>query len=213
MKLKKFEPKSIDPFSTIMLVGARRSGKSYYMKHLVQKLKSKYSLIVVFTHTKINHFWDDITDEKYIFETWNPSVIQKIYKRNEKIDNDLDKINPNTLIILDDMADDTNLRTDSTFMSLFVRGRHHKCGLIMSTQYINLLSPTIRNNLDIIVIPIQRNKKNIDLLYEFYGSVVDKDLFVELLRNNTKNYSVLVIRNDLHSNSPTEIFLTDKAGK
>jgi hypothetical protein len=109
------------------------------------------------------------------------------------------------------MADDTNLRTDNTFMSLFVRGRHHKCGVLMSTQYINLLSPTIRNNLDIIVIPIQRNKKNVDLLYDFYGSLVDKDEFYKILKNYTKDYGVLVIRNDLHSNDVNEIFLSSKA--
>jgi hypothetical protein len=211
MKLKKFDSKSIDAYSTVMLVGARRSGKSYYMKWLVEKIKSKYSLIIVFTQTKVNEFWNDITDSKYIYDKWNPSVIEKVYKRNEKIDKELDKINPNTLIILDDMADDTNLRTDNTFMSLFVRGRHHKCGVLMSTQYINLLSPTIRNNLDIIVIPIQRNKKNVDLLYDFYGSLVDKDEFYKILKNYTKDYGVLVIRNDLHSNDVNEIFLSSKA--
>jgi len=181
------------------------------MKWLVEKIKAKYSLIVVFTQTKVNEFWNDITDSKYIFDRWNPSVVEKIYKRRQKIDKELTKINPNTLIILDDMADDTNLRTDNTFMSLSVRGRHHKCGVLMSTQYINLLSPTIRNNLDIIVIPMQRNKKNIDLLYDFYGSLVDKDEFFKLLKDNTKDYGVLVIRNDLHSNNVNEIFLSDKA--
>ena len=47
--LNKFDHISIDPSSTMLIVGSRRSGKTTYAKYLVSQINKFYNYIIVFT--------------------------------------------------------------------------------------------------------------------------------------------------------------------
>ena len=205
MELNRFNLKeklSIDPASTILIVGSRRTGKTFYSKYLVNAIKPLYSLIIVITHSKIKKEWSEVVEDDMIFDHYDPDIIKLIVKRNKLIINECPDINPNVLIIFDDVLDDKSLKTDKMIEMIFTRGRHLHIGIIFNTQYLNSISKTMRVNSDIVIVTIQNNLQALDILYESYG-VIKKNEFIQLVNEYTQNRMVFVIRNDKLSNKPT----------
>ena len=212
-KLINFDKKEkilIDPSSSILVVGSRRSGKTQYSKYLVDQIKDLYSLIILFTHTKSSHQWDNIINSNCIFDEFDDLIIDKIIKRNQILKEHCPDININTLIIFDDIIDDSNLKNDDSIKRIFTAGRWHNIGIIFLTQYLNALSPTSRTNCDIIICCVQNSLQSVEILYDSYG-IIDKKQFVELLNNYTKDFSVFIIKNDKNTNVPEIKYQFDKA--
>lgn len=134
-----------------------------------------------------------------IFDEYEPEVINKIIKRNRILKENCPDMNPYALIIFDDVIDDSTLRNDETIKGIFTRGRHECIGILFLTQYLKALSPTCRNNCDIVICCIQNSNEAIDILYNSYG-IIKKWKFIELLNDYTQDYSVFIIRNDSSSN-------------
>ena len=213
IKLKIFNDKEkllIDPSSSILVVGSRRSGKTTYSKYLVEKIKHLYSLIIVFTHTKSSRQWNNLIPEKFIIEKYNPEIIENIIERNKILKKNCPDINRNTLVIFDDVIDDSSLRNDDSIKSIFTIGRWNNIGILFLTQYLNAVSPTCRNNSDIVICCIQNSNQAIEILYNTYG-IIDKQTFINLLNENTKDYNVFIIRNDINDNNPIKKYFRDKA--
>jgi len=213
IKLKIFNDKEkllIDPSSSILVVGSRRSGKTTYSKYLVEKIKHLYSLIIVFTHTKSSGQWNNLIPEKFIIEKYNPEIIENIIERNKILKKNCPDINRNTLVIFDDVIDDSSLRNDDSIKSIFTIGRWNNIGILFLTQYLNAVSPTCRNNSDIVICCIQNSNQAIEILYNTYG-IIDKQTFINLLNENTKDYNVFIIRNDINDNNPIKKYFRDKA--
>ena len=204
MELKKFNLKeklSIDPASTILIVGSRRTGKTFYSKYLVNAIKPLYSLIIVFSHSKFEKEWNEVVEEDMIFDHYNPDIIGLIVKRNKKIIKSCPDINPNALIIFDDVIDDKSLKKDQMLDMLFTRGRHLHIGVIFNTQYLYALSKDMRVNTDIVIVTMQSNLQALEILYESYG-IIKKSEFITLINQYTENHRVFIIRNDKLSNNP-----------
>lgn len=213
MDLKKFNTKeklTIDPASTILICGSRRSGKTTYAKYLVNYIQVLYSLIIVFTHTKNSYQWNELVDEDDIFDEYYPEIIELIERRNKILMEKCPEINPNALIIFDDIIDDSSIRNDETIKRIFTRGRWSHIGCVFLTQYLNFLSPTIRVNADIIICPIQTSLQSFEILYDSYG-IIEKKLFFALINKYTHNHSVFIIRNDKKSNVPEIKYQWDRA--
>jgi hypothetical protein len=204
-KFDKYEKRNIDPASTILITASRRSGKTYYAKYLVKKIKNLYSLIICFTNTKNSGQWNSILDNDNIIDGYDPEIIEMIYKRNRILKQKAPKANRNVLIIFDDVIDNKKIKNDDMVESLFIRGRHDKIGVIFITQKLTRVSPTIRENSDIIIVPIQKSRKALEALSEEYGVVNSGKDFINLINYYTKDYNVFVIRNDKNSNDPDEI--------
>lgn len=213
MELKRFNLKEklgIDPASTILIVGSRRTGKTFYSKYLVNAIKPLYSLIIVITHSKIQKEWYEVVEDGMIFNHYDPNIIRLIVKRNKKIIKHCPDINPNVLIVFDDVIDDRSLKNDELIQMIFTRGRHLHIGIIFNTQYLNAISKTMRVNSDIVIVTIQSNLEALDILYESYG-VIKKNEFVNLVNEYTQNRMVFVIRNDKLSNKPITKYQWDIA--
>ena len=182
----------------IGLIAKRNSGKSVLLKHLVNSEKHKFHKIFVLCPTeKINRFYSDIVSDDCIFDNYDEKWMNKLIEKMTEINaNKPTKERKNILLILDDCVSDHNFHQSPTIKKLFLRGRHINISLLITTQYIYLISPSMRNNLDYIFCG-QMNKQSIDLLTnEFLSGDITKEEFIKMYNRCTKDYNFLVINNN-----------------
>jgi hypothetical protein len=177
------------------LLAKRNSGKSVLLKHLVESEKHKFAKIWVICPTeKINRFYSDIVDDECIFDSYDEKWVNKLIdKMTEMNSNKTAKERKNVLLILDDLVSDHNFHQSPSFKKIIIRGRHINIAIILTFQYLNLIPPTARSNLDTLFVG-QMNKQSVDLLVsEFISGDISKEEFIKMYNRCTKDYNFLVI--------------------
>ena len=171
----------------------RNSGKSCMMKYIVEKAKHLFKQIILISPTeKINHYYKDIVDEKFVFDELNENWIKRLIEKMTKMNSGkTDKEKTDILLILDDVCTDNNMKS-KPFMSLFTRGRHLNISIIISMQYPYHLPPLVRANFDYLLVS-QMNQQSIDLIYDEYISHMDRKEFNNLYKKSVVDYNFLLI--------------------
>ena len=180
------------------LLAKRNSGKSVLLKHLVEAERHKFSKIYVICPTeKINRFYSDIVDDECIFDSYDEKWVDKLINKMTEINsNKPTKERKNVLLILDDLVSDHNFHQSPSFKKIIIRGRHINIAIILTFQYLNLIPPTARTNLDTLFVG-QMNKQSVDLLVsEFISGDISKEEFIKMYNRCTKDYNFLVINNN-----------------
>ena len=183
---------------TTGLVAKRNSGKSCLLKYLVESERHKFSKIYTICPTeKINRFYSDIVDDQCIFDSYEEKWVDKLINKMTEINsNKSQKERKNVLLILDDIVSDHNFHQSPTLKKLFIRGRHINIAIIITFQYLNLIPPVARNNMDFLFCG-QMNKQSVDLLMsEFISGDISKDEFIQMYNRCTRDYNFLVINNN-----------------
>ena len=180
---------------TITLVGKRCSGKSYMLKHILQYEADKFAKIFCICPTEcVNHFYSDMIPSNCIYETydeeWADKLITKLTIANSnKKPEDQKKV----LLILDDLIADINIHQSKTLRIVYSRGRHIGLSVILTTQYLNSLSPLIRNNSDYVLVG-QQNRASVELLQQqFQSGDINKKEFMDMYYRCTTDFNFLII--------------------
>ena len=183
-----------------LLVGKRKSGKSWLLKHLLQAEKHKFSKIFCCCPTEsLNSFYADIIPKENIFaeynEKWADHLIKKMMIVNEgKREGQNGFIN--VLLILDDCIAFSDFHQSETLKKIYSTGRHFGLGIVCTTQYLKSVSPLIRTNSDYIYVG-QMNSQSLDILSDEYLSAgLSKQEFITMYNRCTKDYNFLVINNN-----------------
>lgn len=142
---------------SMIIIGSRRSGKTFILSSLLRTLfMDKYYFVLIFTtnanRVEYQELWDKYKFCHTIaFETngFNPGVVMKFERMNERMLNN--KLKPlNTLIVFDDTAGDGQ-KFDRDIKRLYTRGRHVNISVIYITQDPTMVSNIWKNNSDVII--------------------------------------------------------------
>lgn len=198
--LPKFDLTTIKPDATVVCVGKRRTGKSFLMRHMMYMLKSHFKAGIVISETaEMNHFWQEFVPEKFIHNRYHGEIIQAVFERQKFILNQADKSDEQKeeearfFIILDDVISDYQLRWDENFQRLFTQGRHYKIFVVLSTQYVKGITPTIRGNTDYVFMFKNLHGDSREALWKNYGDIMTKDGFFTILDAYTEDNEALMI--------------------
>lgn len=198
--LESFNPDEIRLDATVVAIGKRRTGKSWIFRNLMYLMKDKIDAGIVISQTdELNKFWRQYIPAKYIFQKYEPEILDTVFKRQKAILNDpalteeeKEKVAP-FFVLLDDVISDQRLKYDSNLMELFVAGRHYKLFVLITTQYAKAITPTIRGNTDYCFMLKCFQKVQRECLWENFADFLTRDAFNQILEEFTKDNECLVV--------------------
>jgi len=195
-----FNPAEILLDGTVVAVGKRRTGKSWIFRNLMYLMKDKFQSGIVISQTdELNKFWRQYIPAKYIYPKYQPEILQNVFKRQKKILNDSSRTEAEKerdapfFVLLDDVISDQRLKYDEALMELFVAGRHYKLFVLITTQYAKAITPTLRGNTDYCFLLKCIQQRQLEALWEDFGSFLTKDAFAHILNAYTEDNECLVI--------------------
>jgi len=192
--------------AAIIASGKRRSGKNYLTRDLVYNyFRGNCETAFLFSPTSeiaINSF--DFIPKEYRYEEYNIDIVEKILQRQKSlIMNTPNKPNKHkTLLILDDLQSSNDGVKRKHIEKLFLTARHFRVSLIVNFQFPKVdMSPTIRDNVDVIFVFPQNSYSNKELFALQYLSIDDnKKRGFEIINQYALGYQCLVINNTETSN-------------
>jgi len=137
-ELEEFNPDDIKLDGTVVAVGKRRTGKSWAFRNLMFHMKDKIPAGIVISQTdELNKFWRDYVPKKYIYNKYQPEILDSVFKRQKEILNDKNLTDEEKeakapfFVLLDDVISDQRLKYDENLMELFVAVSHrHELGTL-----------------------------------------------------------------------------------
>ena len=198
--LNEFNPEDIKLDGTIVAVGKRRTGKTWIFRNLMYLMKDQFKAGIVISQTdELNKFWRDYIPKKYIYKKYDPSILEAVFRRQKRILDDKELSDEEKeeearfFILLDDVISDQRLRYDETLCELFVAGRHYKLFVLITTQYAKAITPTLRGNTDYCFMLKCIQSRQLEALWEDFGSFLTKDGFARILDMYTEDNECLVV--------------------
>ena len=193
--------------SVIILAGKPAQGKSYLIKYFFYKNRKKFDFGIVLTKTKFNGGYSFIPTN-YV----HPDYSEEKIKALMKIQSDLIEkgINKQAFIIIDDCL--TSEFNNQLFTDLITQHRHYNITVIISTQYIYKINPTIRECANYAIMFRQSTKRSIEALYESFGNHFNNyKEFKTYLTDNTGDYQFIFVDINSQSDKLNEIYNILKA--
>ena len=208
---------------SILVIGARNTGKSYFIKHLYQKkLKKLYDTVIVFSNSILSGFYQEFIDSELIFSEYTAEVIEALEESQKEMISRCGKA-LNVLIIFDDCISSKN-KHDEMLRQCFTRGRHNPMNLtvLFSTQIATLADPSWRMNTDLLFITKQKGQGSKSHITKFFmsGLYDDEDMIGyknetkflnDLLKRRTLDYHMLCVDYTIDSVEAKDIVKAYKA--
>lgn len=177
----------------VLVVGKRRTGKSWFMRDYLYERRKLYPYVFAFTMSKSNGYWQQYMPNQMIINRLDPNIIDKLVKCQES--RVLEPgINPYVMLLLDDVAADSQLAMGEKIRDVAMNGRHRRFGAIISTQYLKSAGTKLRGNSDKIVLFTTSNLDILDAVYtEFGADFRSKWDFFAWVDRHTKDHQCIVI--------------------
>ena len=215
LALRKFKMKNILPDATILILGRRRSGKSFLTRDIFYHHKNIPSGVVFSGTEEASPFFGNFIPDSFIHSEYDPELMESIMNhqkkkiREAKADglSETGKHPSNNLfIVLDDMLHDAqNWKKEKTIKSIFFNGRHYNFLFILTMQYPLGITPELRSNIDYIFIFNEPSLKNRRKIYDDYcGMIPSFDYFCNILDACTQDHEGLVVKTSTNSNDLRE---------
>lgn len=186
--------------STLIFCGKRRTGKTFAMRSLLWHVKDVYPAGIVISSTaELNHFWQEHFPACYVYNEYNPAILDAVFVRQKKILEDPDLSDEEKekqarfLIILDDVIADISIRNERNLRELFVAGRHYRISTWVSTQYAKGLDPTLRGNTDLFFIFKTVQRRQLESMHEDFCDFLTLQGFSHMLSEYTENNGIIIV--------------------
>jgi len=199
--LRKFDIKKIKKNSIVVMLGKRMSGKSVLIKDVLYHNRDIPLGTIISGTDHVVHYYDKFVPSMLIYKKYEPVIIERVFKRQEKALQD-NWSNPNAFLLMDDCLQDARQFTkDPRIGEIFYNGRHYQILYILAMQSPMGIPPAFRTNIDFTFIFKNGNGQDRDKIYKNYANMFRSfEEFTIILDNCTEDYNCLVIDNTTSSN-------------
>lgn len=215
LNLKKFDMAKIRKDSIVILVGKRRTGKSFLIKDLLYYKRDIPIGTVISASESSNRFYGDLMPSLFIHDEYSPEIIANLVKRQKLVTKKMKQqiamygksnIDPYAFLILDDlMYDAPRWIKDVSIKDIFMNGRHFNLMFLVTMQFSLGIPPSFRSNCDFCFVLKETIMSNRKRLYEHYAGMFPTfEIFCQVMNQCTENFECLVIDNSSQSNMLTD---------
>lgn len=205
LKLRRFDMSSINDDSIVVMLGKRRTGKSYLVKDLLWYHQDLPVGTVVSPTECVNEFYSSIVPSLFIHDAVTPELLASFVRRQRLITKRMtrdiarmgaSKIDPRAFLLLDDCLYDKTWANNEQIRFLFMNGRHIKSLVLITMQYPLGIPPNLRTNIDYTFILRENNVSIQKRIFDNYaGMFPNFQAFSDVLSQTTSNHECLVIHN------------------
>jgi ABC-type oligopeptide transport system ATPase subunit len=174
----------VKEYGHIGVFGGSGSGKSTYMKRMLQEFRADPADVYVYTTT--GYQWTDCSNNIYDDFGNIGTIVAKINKT---------KADKKGYIIFDDFNEVLNTQSDQQYIALFTAGRHAGVCVINGAHTPTSMGAKARKNLKYSVIMNTNDMETIAALSNFY-LLGDKEKLLHALENKPNKYAAIVIDNE-----------------
>lgn len=215
LKFKKFDMSSIEDDATIVILGKRRSGKSFLVRDIMYH-KRRIPIGTIFAPTEdVDPFFSDFVPHIFIKNEYDIEILHKFLNRQRKAKQKADvdpNVDPRAFLILDDCLYDTSWQNDKPIRYVFLNGRHLKVLTIITMQHPLGIPPNLRTNVDYVFILLDNILSNRKRIHDHWAGMFNKfKTFCKAMDSCTENYECMVINNVSRSNKLSDIVYWYKA--
>ena len=192
--VEQFDPvNDVQPDSSAILYGIRRTGKSFFMDWYYSNWAPYYQQFFVFTKTTVNGFWQRRVPPAAIYKDLEDSDLQSILDFQQKVKTDpawaqREGYDGRTGVLFDDVIDDNYVRhygDKGALASLFVQGRHLSCSVMLATQFPTAVPPKCRDNVDMVVFFKTSKNSSMERFHDEYMGRLNRKTAMELINMYT----------------------------
>ena len=201
INLKFFNMEKIKKDSIVVLLGKRNTGKSFLIRDILFHKRSIPLGTVISRTDHLVHYYDKFIPSMLIHKSYDPSITEKVLKRQTLAVNKNWK-NPYAFLLLDDcLSEAGSWKRDESIKEIFFNGRHYKLLFILAMQSPMGIPPEFRTNVDFTFILKNNNKSDREKIFKNYaGMFKSLEQFEIILDSCTEDYNCLVVDNVSLSN-------------
>lgn len=193
--IKKYKPKEMPEHAVVVAIAKRRSGKSFLIRDFLYNQRKRFFAGIAMSGTEAgNHFYEKEVGlpKKFIYNDFDEAALEKMVNRQRELAQ-AGKAQP-VFIILDDLGFDKKIFNKPIMRQLLLNGRHWKITLYIMLQYALDVSPSIRSNIDIVI--LLKDNVNREKLYKtFFQMVPNIHQFNAIMDATTDNFKALILDN------------------
>jgi len=220
IKIKKFDPTTIDPCRICVFIGRRNTGKSQLVTDILYHQRKIPVGVVMSGTEESNEHYKEYVPDSFIYGQYEPEVIKKIITNQQKLIKRLSSTekenfkdpNNSVFLLMDDCMFDNKWTRDKDMRCIFMNGRHYRIFFMLTLQYCMDLPPSLRGQCDYIFILRENIIENKQKLWKhFFGIFPDFETFNQVLTQCTENYECLVLNVRSTSNKIEDVVFWYKA--
>lgn len=201
-QLEEFKPAQIRDFSTIIICGGRRTGKSFCLRDIVYFLRKRIYDCYIFSGTRDeDHPWEKYTPEKYVTNVTDqfPNSDLQMKLDNQKFRKQIaEKYGvqcPASMVIFEDLEFLVKpMWKSQSIRETFLNGRWDKIFALAAVQYLNKIELSIRSMMDYAIFMMENNMSIRDRIWrQFCGILPSMAEFEAVFMRCTEDHKCLVV--------------------
>lgn len=187
--------------SKVVMLGRPGSGKTFAITSILYHKRHIFPYAVVVSGTEDNNsYWGKHFPPSFVYNQLTPDIIERFIDRQTKVRHKL--VNPWSVLLLDDCADESKIINGHLMNKLFKCGRHYKILFLLAIQFAADIRPVIRANVDYTFVFRETRYADRKRIFENYAACFPNfNTFCQVLDAVTEDHTALVIRNNGTSNN------------
>lgn len=180
----------LKPGNKVILQGASGSGKSHYMRNIIWANRNDYDIIILVSKTeKFDPGFGDLVPNLFVHIDLDVDLIRRFIER-QKMAMRMEK-DPAIMFVFDDCGHKKKEVNSEWMKEIFILGRHLDMTVLIALQYVYMMEPTQRQNLDVLL--MVGSLADPDQIHSAYFKEISMDLFLDLYNDITDNRNAFIL--------------------